>query len=77
MGQGGVDDSLFGSKASLNNSSIRREKLDKVLTEKPAHVETDSVVITGSPGWVLFSSGCLIINVTVFVSCSFQSPTAL
>lgn len=48
LGKGGVDDSLFGGGAKTNESTISRDKLDRLLNEKPAHVETDSVVITGN-----------------------------
>ena len=48
VGQGGVDDSLFGAKASQPGSTISKERLDKLLNEKPAHVETDSIVISGN-----------------------------
>lgn len=47
MGQGGVDESLFGG-GKQSQSNISKEKLDKLLNEKPTHVETDSVVVTGS-----------------------------
>jgi len=48
VGQGGVDDSLFGGGAKTNESSISKAHLDKLLKEKPANVETDSIVITGN-----------------------------
>lgn len=46
-----IDDSLFGGGQSLQHgqsSSFSKDRLDKLLNEKPSHVETDSVVITGN-----------------------------
>jgi hypothetical protein len=47
MGQGGVDESLFGGKAMAKSSTISKERLEQLVAEKPTHVETDSVVISG------------------------------
>jgi len=44
-----IDESLFGGKGSQpGQSSFSKDRLEKLLNEKPSHVETDSVVITGN-----------------------------
>ena len=49
VGAGGVDESLFGGgKGPAQTGGMSKAKLEKLVNEKPTHVETDSIVITGN-----------------------------
>mmetsp|Transcript_34468 Transcript_34468/g.67432 ORF Transcript_34468/g.67432 Transcript_34468/m.67432 type:complete len:509 (+) Transcript_34468:110-1636(+) len=43
-----VDDGLFGVTGAKAPTAMRKEDLNTMLAKKPTHVETDSVVLTGS-----------------------------